>query len=61
MYRKKNEPRWKRIIEGDIKSLKQEVIFLERESKGELGLKKKGKLSKLNERYRVKSKGLKTN
>ena len=61
MYRKKNEPRWKRRIEGDIKSLKQEVIFLERESKGELGLKKQGKLSKLNERYRVKSKGLKTN
>ncbi|XP_068756065.1 uncharacterized protein [Montipora capricornis] len=59
-HRKKNEPRWKRRIEGDIKRLKQEVNFLERESKGELGLKKKRKLSELNERYRVKSKGLKT-
>ena len=59
-HRKKNEPRWKRRIEGDIKRPKQEVNFLERKSKGELGLKKKRKLSELNERYRVKSKGLKT-
>ena len=59
-HRKKNEQRWKRRIEGDIKRLKQEVNFLERELKGELGLKKKRKLSELNERYRVKSKGLKT-
>ena len=58
--RKKNERRWKRRTEGGIKRLKQEVNFLERESKGELGLKKKCKLSELNERYRVKSKGLKT-
>ena len=28
-------------IEGDIKMLRQEVNFLEREVKGELGLKKK--------------------
>ena len=28
-------------IEGDIKRLRQEVNFLEREVKGELGLKKK--------------------
>ena len=34
------------------------VNFLERESKGELGLKEKRKWSELNERYRVKSKGL---
>ncbi|XP_068713270.1 uncharacterized protein [Montipora foliosa] len=59
-HRKKNEPRTKRRIEGDIKRLKQEVNFLERELKGELGLKKKRKLSELNERYRVKSKGMKT-
>ena len=57
--RKKNEPRWKRRIEGDIKRLRQEVNFLGREVKGELGLKKKCKLSELNERYRVKRKGLK--
>ena len=59
-HRKKNEPRWKRRIEGDIKGLRQEVNFLEKEVKGELGLKKKCKLSELNERYRVKRKGLKT-
>ena len=59
-HRKKNEPRWKRRIEGDIKRLRKEVNFLEREVKGELGLKKKRKLSELNERYRVKIKGLKT-
>ena len=59
-HRKKNEPRWKRRIEGDIKSLRQEVNFLEREVNGELGLKKKRKLRELNERYRVKRKGLPT-
>ena len=59
-HRKKNEPRWKRRIEGDIKRLRKEVNFLEREVKGELGLKKKRKLSELNERYRVKRKGFKT-
>lgn len=59
-HRKKNEPRWKRRIEADIKRLRQEVNSLERESKGELGLKKKRKLGKLNKRYGVKRKGLKT-
>ena len=43
--RKKNEPRWKRKIEGDIKRLRQEDNFLEREVKGKMGLKKKCKLS----------------
>ena len=55
-HRKKNEPRWKRRVEGDIKRLRQEFNFLKREVKGELGLKKKRKLSSLNERYRVKEK-----
>ena len=31
--RKKNKPRWKRKIEGDIKRLRQEDNFLEREVK----------------------------
>ena len=56
-HRKKNEARWKRMVEGDTKRLRQEVNFLGMEVKGELGLKKKRKLSKLNERYRVKRKG----
>ena len=58
VHRKKNEPRWKRRIEGDIKRLKQDINFLERGSRGELGLKKKHKLSQLSERYGVKRKGL---
>ena len=59
-YRKKNEPRWKRRIEGDIRRLKQEVNLLEREKKGELGTKKKRKLKDLEARHRIKRKGLKT-
>ena len=58
-HSKKNVPRWKRRIEGDIKRLRQEVNFLEREVKGEVGLKKKRKLSELNERHRMKRKRLK--
>ena len=56
----KNEPRWKHRIGGDIKSLRQEVNFLERGVKGELRLKKKRKLSEVNERYGKERKGLKT-
>ena len=59
-HRKKNEPRWKRRIEGDIKRLRQDINILNRVVKRELGLKKKRKLSELNERYRVKRKRLKT-
>ena len=55
---KKNEPGWKRRVEGNTKRLKQELRFVERESKVELRLKKKRKLSELNERYRKKRKGL---
>ena len=36
-YRKKNEPRWKQRIEGDIKRLGNDVSILKRELKGELG------------------------
>ena len=57
---KKNEPRWKRRIVGDVKRLRQEINILNRVVKRELGLKKKQKLSELNERYRVKRKRLKT-
>ena len=59
-HRKKNERRWKQRIEGDIKKLRQEVDFMEREVKGELGLKKRRKVSELNKKYRVKRKRLKT-
>ena len=46
--------------EGDIKKLKQDIKLLTRDSKGELGLKKKQKMEELYEKYRVKRKGLKT-
>ena len=58
-YREKNEPRWKRRIEGDIKKLRQDVNLLTRDLKGELGSKKKQKMKELYEKYRVKRKGLK--
>ena len=57
---KKNEPRWKRRIYGDIRSLRQVVNILERKSKEGLGGRKQQKLLKLYERYKVKRKGLKT-
>ena len=39
-YREKNEPRWKRRIEGDIKKLRQDVSLFTRDLKGELESKK---------------------
>ena len=59
-YTKKNEPRWKCRIEGDIRKLRQDVNLLTRDLKGELGSKKKQKMKELYEKYRVKRKGLKT-
>ena len=58
-YREKNDPRWERRIEGDIKKLGQDVNLLTRDLKGELGSKKQ-KMKELHEKYRVKKKGLKT-
>ena len=54
-HRKKNESRWRHRIDGGVKRLRQEVNFLEREVKGDLGLKKKRV-----KRYRVERKELKT-
>ena len=59
-HRKQNASIWKCSIEENIQRLRQDISFLERESKEELGLKKKRQLSGLNERYRLKRKGLKT-
>ena len=59
-YGEKNNPRWKRRIEGDIKTLRQDVNLLRRDLKGELGSKKKQKMKELYEKYSVKKKGLKT-
>ena len=58
-YKEKNEPRWKRKIEGDVKKLRQDVNLLTRDLKGELGSKKKQKMKELYEKYRVKRKRLK--
>ena len=59
-YRRKNEPRWKRRIEEDIKKLRKDVNILEREWKGELRERKRQKLLQVHEKYRVRRKGLKT-
>ena len=59
-YREKNEPRWKLRIEGDIKKLRQDINLLARDLKGESGSKKKQKMKKLYQTYRVKRKGIKT-
>ena len=56
----RKKPTWKRRTEGDIKKLRQDVNLLTRKLKGELGSKKKQKIKKLYEKYRVKRKGLKT-
>ena len=42
-YREKNEPRWKRRIEGDLKKMRQDANLLTRDLKGELGSKKRKK------------------
>ena len=56
----KNEPRWKRRIEEDIKKLRKDVNLLTGDLKGGLGSKKKQKMKELYEKYRVKKKGLET-
>ena len=56
----RKEPWWKRRIENDIKNLKHDINILHRESKGELGSKKKWKLKDLEEKYRVRKKGINT-
>ena len=43
-YRQKNEPRWKRRTEGDMKKLGQVVNLLTRDLKVEFGSKKKQKM-----------------
>ena len=57
---RRKEPWWKRRIEYDIKNLRHDINILHRESKGELGSKKKWKLKDLEEKYRVRKKGINT-
>ena len=45
---------------GEIKRLRQDLNLLEKERKGELGRKRNRKLRDLEEKYKVKSKGIKT-
>ena len=58
--REKNERRWKRRIEGDIKKLRQDVNLLTRDFKGKLRSKKKQKMKELYDKHRVKKKALKS-
>ena len=57
---RRKEPWWKRRIENDIKNLKHDIDILHRESKGELGSKRRWKLKDLEEKYRVRKKGINT-
>ena len=55
-YREKNEPRWKRRIEGDIKKLKQDEQLLTRDLKEKLGSKRKQKMKELCEKIESREK-----
>ena len=57
---KKQDPWWKRRIEGDIKNLKKDISILEREKKGETGMRGKRKIKNLGDKYGIKRKGLTT-
>ena len=57
---KKKDPWWKRRIEEDIKQLKKDINILERVKKGQIGARKEGKAKLVEEKYRVKRKGLTT-
>ena len=57
---KKKDPWWKRYTEEDIKQLKKDINILERVKKGQIGARKQGKAKLVEEKYRVKRKGLKT-
>ena len=54
----KKDPWWKRRIEGDIKQLIKDINMLERVTKDQIGACKEGKLNLVEEKYRVKRKGL---
>ena len=49
-WMEKNEPKWKRMIQGDIKRLRQDLNLLQRERKGELGKRRNRKLKDLEEK-----------
>ena len=57
---KKQDPWWKRRIEGDIKNLKKNISILEREKRSETGMRGKRKVKDLGDKYGIKRKGLTT-
>ena len=57
---KKKYSWWKRRIEEVIKQLKKDTNILERVKKGKIGAHKEGKAKLVEEKYRVKRKGLTT-
>ena len=56
--RKKKDPWWKRRIEEDIKQLKKDINILERVKKGKIGARKDSKAKLVEEKHKVKKKGL---
>ena len=55
-WREKNQPKWKRRIQGDVKRLRQDFNLLERERKGELGKRRNRKLKYLEENIELRAK-----
>ena len=57
---KKKDSWWKRHIEENIKQLKKDINILERVKKRKVGARKEDKAKLVEEKYRVKRKGLTT-
>ena len=58
--RKKHISWWQRRIEGDIRNLGKDVNILEREKRGEDGVKGKRIVKNLADTYKINRKGLET-
>ena len=58
--RKEHIPWWQRRIEGDVKNLRKDINILEREKRGENGVRGKRMVKNLTDKYRINRKGLET-
>ena len=57
---KNKDPWWKKRIEEVIKQLKKDINILKRVKKGQIGAHNEGKAKLVEEKYRIKRKGLTT-
>ena len=58
-WKERNEPKWKRRIQGDIMRMRQDLNLLERERKYELGKWRNRKLKYLEENIELRAKASK--